>query len=451
MFRFNSKFLLMLAFSVPFPTLALPTQFDLRNVGGKNWVTPVKNQSGGTCWTHGTMAAIEGNLMTTGVWAQNGETGPALLAEYHLDWWNGFNQNFNADIAPEKSGLTVHQGGDYRVAAAYLARGGGAVRKVDAQSFDKAPKQTDPNYHTYYVRDIEWFNAGAQLEQIDPIKQALMDNGVMGTALTWSDSYYSASSNTFYQPASSKSDPNHAVAIVGWDDNKKTRADKPGAWLIKNSWGTSWGSDGYFWISYYDKVAGHHPEMGAVSFKHTEKFHYQNIYYHDYHGWRATRTDVADAFNAFVAKGNPQGREVLSAVSFYTTADNVEYTVSVYKDFKNGQLGAHQSSTSSTLLHSGFHTVDLNFPVWLKTGDRFYVEVVLSQGGHAIDKTSNVPVLLGASARVTVKSTAAAGQSFYLKGNQSVASPRRTDGQFHHQSPHRISITYSYLIPHRCI
>ena len=43
---------------------------------------------------------------------------------------------------------------------------------------------------------------------------------------------------------------NHGVTLIGWDDKK-------GAWLIKNSWGTSWGETGgystekgYMWISY---------------------------------------------------------------------------------------------------------------------------------------------------------------------------------------------------------
>jgi len=392
---------------------SLPAAFDLRSLDGKSYVSSVKNQSGGTCWTHGTMAALESNLLMTNTWKASGETGEPNLAEYHLDWWNGFNRHFNQDIAPSKAGLTVHQGGDYRVAAAYLSRGG-AVRDVDAQSYSSAPSFYLDTYRIFYARDIEWLSAGDKNEKIDQIKTAIMEGGVIGTALDWSSAFYSSSKNTFYQPKSSNEDPNHAVAIIGWDDNKVTQAPQKGAWLVKNSWGSSWGDEGYFWISYYDKTSGHHPQMGAVSFKNVERLIYDKIYTLDYHGWRDTKLGVTEAFNSFIAEGGPNGRETLKAVSFYTATDNVGYLVSVYRTFENGQLRDLVSMTDGGHATAGFHTVDLDTPVELNKGEKFYVHVNLSHGGHAYDRTSDVPVLLGGSSRTIVESKAKAGESFYL-------------------------------------
>lgn len=53
---------------------------------------------------------------------------------------------------------------------------------------------------------------------------------------------------------------NHAVVIVGYDDNypaSNFRAEHlppaDGAWIVRNSWGDDYAIDGYFYLSYYDQ------------------------------------------------------------------------------------------------------------------------------------------------------------------------------------------------------
>jgi len=388
-----------------------PSSLDLRNYLGSNYVTSVKSQTGGTCWTHGTMSAMESNLLFSGNWAAAGDTGEPNLAEYHLDWWNGFNQHHNDDITPpDGAGLEVHFGGDYRVSAAYLARGEGAVRDIDGQSYTTPPERFSDDYRYYYPRDIVWFSVDDTLGNIDVVKQAIMDHGAIGTCVLtgFLNGIYQ------YQPYYDDSDPDHAVAIVGWHDHQSVPgAPAPGAWLCKNSWGSWWGNNGYFWTSYYDRHSGHHPEMGAVSFQNVEVWSWDNVYYHDYHGWRSTLESSNEAFNRFyIAEGG-----YISSVSFITAANDVDYTVKVYGTFDGEDPVNELHSQSGSVEYMGLHTIDLTTPVPVQNGEAVvYLEV--SHGGQGFDCTSVVPVLLGKKYRTVVASSAMYDESYYKNGGE---------------------------------
>lgn len=391
----------------------LPLYFDLRDYNGSNQVTSIKNQDGGTCWAYSVIGSIESNLLFSGIWENSGEMEEPNLAEYHMDWWNGFNTHYNADqVSSTVTGREVHNGASFAMATAYISRFGGVVRDIDAQSYSKPPKIDDANYKKFYPRHIEKYYIGENLENIDSIKHKLMNQGGLSIAYAYDESFLE--NNIHYQPAEDEMLVNHCVLIIGWNDTIVTQADEPGAWIVKNSWGDDWGNNGYFYISYYDKQVGHNIEYSTVSFKDVELFKYNNIYYHDYHGFRDTLKNTNETFNAFTATAN----ETLSAVSFHTSSNNVDFEIIIYDDFSNNILSNPLSTITGNFYHIGYHTVDLATTVNLEKGDDFYIYLKLSDGKQAYDCTSDAAIFIPELSNIIVSSYAERDQSFYYHNGQ---------------------------------
>jgi len=112
-----------------------------------------------------------------------------------------------------------------------------------------------------YITNAYYVTNGSSVPTTTNIKNAIYTYGGVAAAV-YAESYFQAySSGCFSHNASGSVD--HAIMLVGWND---TTPCSTGAWLLKNSWGTSWGVNpncgaattrGYMWIKYGVQQVGY--------------------------------------------------------------------------------------------------------------------------------------------------------------------------------------------------
>ncbi len=117
-----------------------------------------------------------------------------------------------------------------------------------------AEDTTSDNYHSYYY--YEDIKTEANLNDM---KQLLSEGKTVIISIFVYTPYNSINAtNDEYTLANGLAGVmggGHAQCVVGYDDNHQT-ADGMGAFRVVNSWGTSWGDQGFYWIS-YDAVKFH--------------------------------------------------------------------------------------------------------------------------------------------------------------------------------------------------
>jgi PKD repeat protein len=261
------------------------------------------------------------------------------------------------------------------MAAAYFIRWSGPV-----------PDRQDP-YNPYSVKSPENLPVVAHVVDVpmlpgrtgpsdnDNIKNGLMQYGCLYTTLYYDYTYYNANTASYYNPDSETE--NHAVTIVGWDDaySKTNFIGEPpgdGAFICANSWGTSWGDEGFFYISYYDILVG----KWASAFQGSSSDEYNGNYGYDPLGWVSNfgfGYEEASAANVFRAEEN----EIIESIGFYVPQVNTAVSIGVYIDPTNGPVNEKGPDVYETTSYQvpGYHTFRLENPVSVKKGQKFSVAI----------------------------------------------------------------------------
>ncbi|KQC05351.1 MAG: hypothetical protein APR55_05825, partial [Methanolinea sp. SDB] len=351
---------------------SLPSSYDLRAVGR---VTSVKDQGNcGSCWAHGAMASLESTLMPAEPWD---------FSEWQLNVNHGFDY------------LSCAGGNNY-MSTAYLTRWNGPMSEGQSSPVRK------------HVQEVLFIPRKTSALDNTNIKNAIFNYGGISASFYVDSAYFKGAS--YYYPSSGGG--NHIVTIVGWDDNYsagnfKTRPAGNGAYLCKNSWGTDWGLNGYFWISYYDGIMGY--EELAV-FKSAEPVtNYDHVYQYDPLGWVSSvgyGANTAWAANVFTSAQSEQ----LKSVGFYTTSSSTANEIYIYRNPTSGQPTNSQgpvSSQSGTIAIPGYHTIQLDNPVKFTAGDRYSIVVKLTTPGYNYPIAYEYPISGYSSA-----ARASAGQSY---------------------------------------
>ena len=205
---------------------ALSSEFNLNDRGGVSYVSGVRNQLNcGSCVAFGSVAVLEGTArFTRGM--------PSLdvdLSEAHLfyGWGSTVGVNCNTGWMPLPAlGFVTSQGLTYESEWPYSAGNSNGA-------------SLPANWQQHRAKSAGTVDV---TNNVQAIKNHLTTYGpVTGCFVVYTD-FFSYSSGVYHH-VSGVEEGGHCVAIVGYDDVQ-------GAWIIKNSWGTSWGQSGFGMIKY---------------------------------------------------------------------------------------------------------------------------------------------------------------------------------------------------------
>ncbi len=361
---------------------AFPETYDMREHGT---VSSVKNQgSYGLCWAFSALGAAESSLIS-----QN----PKIdLSELHLSY---FTFNGEDAIKSDNAQNFLDAGGHTSFLSSTLSKWVGPVSE-SLLPYNTLTSGIDPDLKfksDYHLKSSVMVNSYSEFKLAgiygtqrlkftdDEIKEMISDGKPVIINFDFDyDSTYNT--KTFSQYCQQTRTPTHSVLLTGWDDNYSadnflSRPEGNGAWLAKNSWGTQWGDNGYFWISYYDKSI---TDTNVIEFESNNE--YSDCYYYDSSYSGIITADNTNMYSGYMANiFTADSDSAVSAAGFYTTDRNTSYEITVYSDLKDEKdptSGTKGTTTYGIQKYPGYYTIKLDKASEIKKGVKFSVVVKLT-------------------------------------------------------------------------
>jgi cathepsin B len=255
----------------------IPKSFDGREAW-KNLLCPIKDQgSCGNCWAHSSSSVLADRFSIFSLGQIKFNPSPAEITVCAKDYLTDPSANIqkiwkNKDEL-KKMDEKLHTDGScngntlYNVAQILYIDGITEIEcfpdKSDAPEKYNIPKVEDPK-SIPYCYDLEGITFDKCIDgktllrkyrcqtayNIPNVELAIMDeiyrNGpVLAGFLIFPDFMYGYDGKTIYTHSNKEGDSlgGHAISIYGWGEENNIPY-----WIIKNSWGTDWGNDGFFKI-----------------------------------------------------------------------------------------------------------------------------------------------------------------------------------------------------------
>lgn len=366
----------------------IPEYYDLR----EHITVEVKNQMDtGECWAFSANSSLETYL------ALNGET--YNFSERHLDYSTA--SNFLDGANEYALNRLVGDGGNASTAFTYYSRGSGPINESDMPfenneyriSINELPKNVNVKKvdNMIYFSNIYKNREDGEIKYVDAnnneytqveineirnqIKEHIMKYGAVSADVYAPSAYYNE--QTYADNLCENAYSNHAVTIIGWDDNySKTnfinQPTKDGAYIVLNSWGTGWGDNGVYYVSYEDFLI--ESQMRGIT--GVSDIKYDNLYQHDISEmWNCIESQYAA--NVFTAEDN----ETLTGIMIGSLS---KQTCDIYINATSDELNINNLTkiASDVKLEPGYNTINVDSNIALSSGSKFAVVVKLTSSDY---------------------------------------------------------------------